>query len=587
MAFDGVFLSLILRELAPVLVGARVDKIYQPAKNLLVLQMRSKEFAGKLMLSAEPGGARLQLTRSEMENPATPPMLCMLLRKKLVGAKLTALRQPGWERLVYLDFSTKNELGDPICLTLIAELMGRNANLILCSQDGRIIDAVRRTDAADTARIIMPGVTYLPPVRENDFYLPQEEPQAVLAALAGCAKRNLAKQLVSAVPGISPLVARELAFRVLPLEDSAPDEPLTPLQQEALLGQLQNLKQWVLQGGQPTLMTDATGKPIEYTFFSPQQYGDQATAEHCESYSQLLDRFYARREQKARMQAKSQSLTKFLHTAIARLARTINVRTAELEEARNCEQLRIYGELLKANLHAVKPGDTLCRVMNYYDPECAMIDLPLSPALSPAQNAQRFFKEYRKKRTAAGMLEGLIAKSQADLTYLSSVEEALSRAGSTAEIAAIQEELQESGFLKAKNGKSKKSSSVKALPPLEFVSEDGFLILAGRNNRQNDRLTLRESAGSDIWFHTKNIPGAHVIVKSQNQPVPNATLTQAAKIAATLSGGAQSTGVAVDYCPVKRVKKPSGAAPGMVIYENYQTAYVDPDPQLLEQLRKS
>lgn len=586
MAFDGAFLWLMRGELTQNLLGARVDKIYQPSKNVLVLLLRSKEFSGKLFLSAEPGGARIQLTAADIENPPSPPMLCMLLRKKLVGAKLTAMRQPGLERLLYLDFDTKNELGDPVSLTLVAELMGRNANLILCEQNGRVIDAVRRTDASDTTRILMPGVTYQPPPGAGRFDLTKEDPSLCMASLSRVERRNIPTALLSAVPGLSPLVCRELAFAGL--DSSAPvDAPPSDRELAALTDWLTALKSRLLsQGGVPTMITDPTGKMVDFTFLEPAQYGSAAVLTHYESYSALLDAFYTKRDQKARMQAKTQSLHKFLHTTLARLARTVNVRTAELEKAKNCEQLREYGELLKANLGQIQPGASSCRVINYYDPECKEINIPLSPALSPRQNAQRYFKEYRKKCTAAGMLEGLICKAKNDIAYLDSVADALSRAQTAAEAAAIQEELQESGWLRPpKEGKKQKNAAAKGLAPYEFMSVDGVVMLAGRNNRQNDQLTLRQASGNDIWFHVKNFPGSHVIVKTGGQPVPDSTLTEAAVIAATLSGAADSKGVAVDYCPVKRVKKPAGAAPGMVIYEHYNTAFVDPDKGLLE-LRK-
>ncbi len=581
MAFDGVFLHCLLRELQPA-IGSRVDKIYMPTKSSLVFLLRSKGFNGKLLLSAESGTARMQLTCGSFENPAVPPMLCMLLRKKLVGAKLVALRQPALERIVYLDFDTKNELGDPVLLTLVVEMMGRNANIILLNEQGKIIDSIRRTDAADTTRIIMPGVTYLPPQRSGEFDLLTHAPSLALKQLQGVERRNLTFELLHAVPGISPIVCRELAYKTLGGLDE--DEPLSEGEQQILLEELTALQQRIITGDViPVTITDPTGKPLDFTFFPVSQYKEGATVTPSPTFCELLDGFYQKRDQKARLQAKSQTLTKFLNTTLARLTRTVNVRTAELKKAQNCEQLREYGELLKANLHLVTAGATGCRVVNYYDPECKEITIPLSPALSPAANAQKYFKEYRKKCTAAGMLEGLIQKANNDITYLESVQEALTRVETTGEIAVIEQELIDSGWLKSKGGKKGKVQNAKELPPYEFTSPDGFTVLAGRNNKQNDKLTLKLAEKTDIWFHTKNIPGSHVIVKTEGKEVPNETLTFAAVVAATLSSGANSLGVGVDYCPVKRVKKPNGAAPGMVIYENYNTAFVNPDKALLEQ----
>lgn len=581
MAFDGAFLHCLLRELQAA-IGSRVDKIYMPTKSSLVFLLRSKGFGEKLLISAESGTARMQFTGGSFENPAVPPMLCMLLRKKLVGAKLIALRQPALERIVYLDFDTKNELGDPVLLTLVVEMMGRNANIILLNEQGKIIDSIRRTDAADTTRIIMPGVPYIPPQKSGDYDFLTHPPAEALQALQGVERRNLANQLLHAIPGISPIVCRELSYKTL--ENGAEDQPLCENERQTLLQELCHLQQRILRGEvTPVTVTDPTGKPLDFTFFPVTQYGSGATVTPSSSFCQLLDGFYEKRDQKARLQAKSQSLTKFLNTTVSRLTRTVNVRTAELEKAKNCEQLREFGELLKANLHLVQAGATGCRVVNYYDPECKEITIPLSPALSPAANAQKYFKEYRKKCTAAGMLNGLIEKAKTDITYLESVQEALSRVETTGEIAAIEQELIDCGWLKSKGGKKGKVQNAKELPPYEFTSPDGFTILAGRNNKQNDKLTLKLAEKTDLWFHTKNIPGSHVIIKTDGKEVPNQTLTFAATLAATLSSGANSLGVAVDYCPVKRVKKPNGAAPGMVIYENYNTAFVNPDKALLEQ----
>ncbi len=583
MAFDGAFLHSVLTEIREQALGSRVDKIYMPTKNSLVFFLRSKGFNGKLLLCAESGTARLQLTNATFENPATPPMLCMLLRKKLVGAKLTALQQPALERIVYLDFDTKNELGDPVSFTLVAELMGRNANLILLNQQGKVIDSVRRTDAADTTRIIMPGVTYEPPKSGGTYDLLTGEVTIPMAGLQSTPRRNMATALLQAVPGISPIVCRELSF--LSLREENDDLPSSEECQE-LQKNLSRLQQRLQTNHiTPTMVVDENGKPIDFTFFPVTQYGNGATLTAYEDFGSLLDAFYEKRDQKARLQTKSQTLTKFLNTTLARLARTVNVREQELAQAQNCEQLREYGELLKANLHLVQAGATGCRVINYYDPECKEITIPLSPALSPAANAGKYFKEYRKKCTAAGMLKGLIEKANTDIAYLDSVREALSRAESAADIAIIEQELAEGGWLKKHKNKKGKAQAVKELPPHTFCSPDGFTVLAGRNNRQNDKLTLKLAEKTDIWFHTKNIPGSHVIVKAENKQVPDTTLTFAAVVAATLSGGSHSVGVAVDYCPVKRVKKPAGSPPGMVIYETYNTAFVNPDKELLEKYK--
>ncbi len=585
MPFDGAFLSFMRRELAPQIIGARVDKVYQPARAVWVLLLRGRSFAGKLLLSAE-SAARVQLTEAEIENPASPPMQCMLLRKRLVGARLAGLRQPGLERLLYIDFETRNELGDPITLTIACELMGRGANLVLCEGDGRVIDAVRRTDATSAARVLLPGLPYQPPPPRGEEWL-AKDPAALCRALPDCTGDELPKILLDTLPGLSPLLCRELAAALY--QGQPPADPLTPARRAALADLLARLQKALAEGVcQPTMIVDPAGAPVDYAFFAPQQYGAAYPLRGYPSLSALLDAFYARRDQAAHAHAKTRSLQKTLSVAIARLSRTLHVRTLELEKAQNSDQLRKYGELLKANLAQVPPGASVCRLPDYYDPDCRLIDIPLSPALTPNQNAQKYFKEYRKRCTAAGLLEGLIAQTAGDLAYLESVQDALSRAVTDREIAALEEELAENGWLRrqtrAKGGKPKKPTEV---PPYTFQSADGFTILAGRNPRQNDWLTLRQADGRDVWFHTKQLPGAHVIVKADGKEVPESTLTEAAVIAASLSKGAGDDRVAVDYCPVRRVKKPAGAAPGYVIYEQYRTAYVRPNPDLLAQTDKN
>ena len=305
MPLDAITLTAVTAELRSVLLGGKVDKIYQPMKNLLVFFLRSKDFNGKLLLSADPSGARIQLTEASFENPSSPPMLCMLLRKKLVGAKLTAIRQPKLERLVYLDFDTKNELGDPIVLTVVAEVMGRNANIILCEENGRVIDAVRRTDASDTTRILMPGVTYMPPPAGNDFDLLTHPIEKAISSLSDCERRNLSTTLLSAVPGISPIVCRELSHKCL-TPHGQEDEILSPKELSALTNELTVLKEILLSGKAiPTMVTDQKGKTLDFTFFAPTQYGNTVTLQNFDHFSALLDRFYAQRDQKARAQSKT------------------------------------------------------------------------------------------------------------------------------------------------------------------------------------------------------------------------------------------------------------------------------------------
>lgn len=581
MAFDGVFLNCMIKELSPLLIGARVDKVFQPTKNVCVLNMRGRSFTGKLLISADPSGARIQLTDAAIENPASPPMLCMLLRKRLVGAKLCAVTQPGLERVVFLEFDASNELGDRIKLTLACEVMGRRSNIILLDENGKVIDAVRRTDASDTARILMPGASYSLPPAADRLDITKTDSDDICRKLINSDEQDLTSALIKNMQGFCPLVCREIEHDVTDGRPLPPSE-FGSIQKDRLKKKLCGIGDICGSGKcSPVVLKDGGGKPFDFCYMPICQYEGKAEEIKFDTLSKALDFYYAEREQKARMHLLSQDLLKQLSNASSRIAKKINIRKAELEKARNSDFKRKYGELIKANIHTIRTGDVCCTVTDYYSPELEQITIPLNPALSPAQNAQKYFKEYRKACTASQLLEGFIEKGKEDLKYIDSVFDELSRAKSSAELSEIRSELAESGFIKAKSGKKVKE---KPLPPIKLVSSDGFVILAGRNNRQNDRLTLKDSEKNDIWFHVKDNAGSHVIIKSGGAPVPDRTMTEAATVAATFSKASESQGVAVDFCPVRRVKKPSGAPFGLVIYENYNTAFVTPDKKLVNKL---
>ena len=582
MAFDGAFLKLMIGELEPLIVGARVDKIFQPSKTVFVLALRNKNFSGRLLLSANPSGARIQLTETPIENPSSPPMLCMLFRKKLVGAKVLGIRQEGLERVAFIDFEGSNELGDRVKLTLACEVMGRTSNIVLIDQNGKVTDAVRRTDVSDTARILMPGVTYAMPPKADWLDLTVDPIDKIIDAVLSSGERNLSSALLSVTQGLSPIVCREIEHRVTDKTDT-PLSEFGSILKDRLKKELETLKS-ALQSGKchPVILIDKNQKPFDFSFSEISQYGSAADVKAFGSLSKALDEYYSEREQKARIHSASQDILRLLSNASSRISKKINIRKAELEKARNSDHKRKYGELIKANIHTIKPGDTSCTVTDYYSENLEQIKIPLNAALSPAQNAQKYFKEYRKACTASQLLEGFIQKGEQDLKYIESVFDELSRANTAAELAEIRSELADSGYIKRAG---QKKSKEKPLPFERFVSSDGFDILAGKNNKQNDRLTLKEADKNDIWFHIKDSAGSHVIVKSGGKTVPDSTLTEAAIIAATLSKASESRGVAVDFCPVRRVKKPSGAPFGFVIYESYNTAFVTPDKDLVKRLK--
>ena len=584
MALDGAFLRCLTTELTTALTDARVDKIHQPSREELIFFMRGRGGTSKLYLSARVQSPRVHITRLVPDNPATPPMFCMLMRKHLSGARLTAVRQDGLERVLYLDFQSRNELGDEVTLTVACELMGRNSNLILIGADGKVLDAVRRVDfETSPTRPILPGVAYEPPPRmadKLDLWLAGAE--ALTAAVRSIRETPLCEALLAASRGLSPLLCREAAFVAAgdeqALTSDLPEEAWT-----RLTGYLSRLRGMLeTHDFKPYLLYKKDGTPFEFCFLPITQYGLDATGRPVETLSELLDDYYAEKDEKERLYQRARDLWKLLQTAQDRLTRKLEKQRQELAKSGKREEKRLYGDLLNANLHAVPRGADHADVINYYEPDCPTVRVPLNPAITAAQNAQRYYKEYRKAQTAERVLGEQIAAGEEERLYLDTVSDALSRAGSLREIAELREELAAGGYLRLPRSKQK---SPAALPPMAFRSSDGFDILVGRNNRQNDQLTLKTARGGDIWLHTKNIPGSHVIVVTGGKAPTDTALSEAAMLAAVhskASGGAQ---VPVDFTEVRHVRKPAGAKPGRVIYDHQQTLYVTPDKAACEKLR--
>lgn len=583
MALDGAFLRHMKQEIEENAIGGKVDKIYQPNREEMVLVLRTRTAHYKLLLSARANSARIHFTGFVPENPKAPPMLCMLLRKRLSGARLAAVRQPGLERVLCLDFDAVNELGDAVRPTLVMEIMGRYSNIIFVGEDGKIIDALKRVDAEmSSERLVLPGLTYQLPPPQNKLCLLETETEEILARLRAVpGDMELSKALLQTLQGVSPIVCRELQH----LTGRGADLTLREMTEEQygrLRFFLNRTKETVQSvSGRPYLVADPAQKPMDFSFLFIEQYGLTATVTEKESFSALLDAFYQERDLRERMRVRSQDLLRVLTNASERLSKKINLQRAELKQCAERETLRKNGDLLNANLYRLEKGQTAAQLEDFYDPALPAVQIPLDPALTPAQNAQRYYKRYHKARTAEEMLTQQIAQAQQELAYVDTVFEELSRAETEHDLAEIRAELTEQGYVRAPRGKQKPPA---ASQPLAFVSSDGFRILVGRNNRQNDRLTMKQAGNNDLWFHTKNIPGSHTILVTDGRTPTPAAMEQAAKLAAFHSKSRDSAQVPVDYTEVRYVSKPQGAKPGMVIYVNQKTLYVTPDKALAGQL---
>jgi len=584
MALDGALIYCLAQELRETLMDARVDKIHQPSREELVIALRNKSGTYKLYMSARVQSPRVHLVTSVPENPATPPMFCMLLRKRLGGGKLTAIRQDGLERVLCFDFDCVNELGDRVLLTLVCEMTGRHSNIVLVG-DGKVIDAIKRVDfAMSDVRPLIPNIAYVPPVPLADrVSLLTNDGQTVAQAVRRSHGGELASALLNVTQGLSPMMCREVASLTLRRTQKSCEE-MTGEEWERLSFYLERVRTAMLTGERrvPYMIRTPDGVPKEFGFMLITQYGLTAVGSEKESFSILLEDFYGQKDHALRIRARAHDTLKVLVNATARIERKLMRQREELCRSAEREQKRLFADMLMAQSYAVPVGATSAELINYYDENGGTITVPLDPALSATQNAQRYYRDYRKAQTAEKVLAEQIRKGEEELRYLDSVLDALSRADSMADIAEVRRELAQSGYIRQTDSRRKPPASA---GPMRFVSSDGFEIAVGRNNIQNDQLTLKTAHGRDMWFHVKDIPGSHTVVFTGGKELPEITLREAAVLAATYSKAAQSSQVPVDYALVRHVHKPSGARPGMVIYEHQQTVYVTPDPALAARLQ--
>lgn len=578
MALDAATLSLAAAQLKEALVDSRIDKIFEPTRDEVVITLRSRTQTHKLLLSARSGSARVCFTRESFENPATPPSFCMLLRKHLSGGKLMDLRQVPGDRILFFDFQCVNEMGDLVLNTLAAELMGRYSNLVLVQGD-RIIDALKRVDFEDSqVRQLLPGLAYtLPPKPDRLDFI--ETAPARLVEAAAQKPLDIAAALGKVVSGVGPVVCREAVWRALG-ETTAQADHLAPEQAAALEQAIASIQEDYRAGGIPNAVHQQDGKPVEYSFTPLTQY-QGAVMTRYDNFSDLLEGYYGAKDKAERLRQKGRELHKAVHNMYDRALRKQAARQEELAQSGKAEELRLKGELVQANLWAIQKGQTSVTVTNYYDGQPMTISL--DPKLSPNGNAQKYFKDYKKKQTAAKMLVKLLAEGEQEIAYLKTVLYEVETAGGEQLLGEIRAELKSQGYLKYYKVRDKKQ---KPADFLRYRSSDGFLILVGRNNAQNDRLTLHTARGRDWWFHTKDAPGSHTVVISEGREVPDSTKEEAAQLAVLHSSQATGVKVAVDYTQVRNVRKTGDLKPGMVLYENYETAYITPDPELAKTLRE-
>ncbi len=571
MAFDTLCVKKTVLELNEKLIDGRIDKIYQPEKDELLINIRTKSGNYKLVLSASSNNARIHFTNSVKENPITAPMFCMLLRKHLTSGKIISVTQPNFERIIEIDIESYNELGDLTKKHLITEITGRNSNVILCDENYKIIDSAKHIDfLQSTVRQIMPGLNYAYPPKQDKTAILSEDIKSVSIDFSKEGEKP-ENAIMSAISGISPLTAREIVYSVTKSTSLVCGE-LTEIQKNNIQSKIRNFN--VNLTFSPSIIFNEDGKPIEFSSIKIEQYGENYNVVNYDSISDVIFNYYNERDKRERIRQKSYDLTKLLKNNIERLTKKLTIQQKTLKDAENKEKYKIYGDLVTANIYKINKGDNFVEVLNYYDGTTCKIDL--NPTLSPSSNAQRYYKLYSKLKNAEVEVKKQIESSKSDLEYFESTLAMTENLMTESDISSVKEELQELGYIKKQ--KSKKKQQNAQSKPMHFVSSDGFDIYVGKNNTQNDKLTLRFANTSDIWFHTKQIHGSHTIIKlGINKDVPDTTILEAAKLAAYYSKARESSGVPVDYTQVKNVHKPNGAKPGMVIYDNYNTIYVTPE----------
>jgi predicted ribosome quality control (RQC) complex YloA/Tae2 family protein len=567
MSFDGLFTRAMCHELAETLVGGRINKIHQPYKQEIVLLVRSKGQNYRLLLSAHPSYARVQLTKETYENPPEPPMFCMLLRKHLEGGIIEEISQHELDRMIIIRVKDRNEIGDVTKKQLIIEVMGRHSNIILVDEEKQmILDSIKHISyAVNRYRAVLPGQTYIfPPSQDKRNPLNAREDDVLQALDFNSGKVD--KQIVQAFAGVSPLLAKEILWQAkLPNRSTVP---------KAFLPMMQRIRHHEYE---PSIMY---GQKESFYLFPLEHI--QGETRSFSTLSEMLDAFYFGKAERDRVKQQAHDLERFIKNEKEKNEAKIEKLKQTLVDAQQADKYQLYGELLTANIYAIQKGMTEIEVVNYYDENGSTVTIPLDPQKTPAENAQRYFSKYQKARNAIKVVTEQIERAENEVAYFDRLLQQIETA-SPKDIEEIREELVEEGYLRPKQTKTVKKQ--KHQPVLEvYEASDGTEILVGKNNKQNDYLTNKVAKKDEIWLHTKDIPGSHVVIRS-TEPSEE-TIIEAAMIAAYFSKGRESSSVPVDFTKVRYVKKPSGAKPGFVIYDHQQTVYVTPSKEKVLQMKK-
>ncbi len=586
MAFDAGMLACVIAEIREKSLGARIEKVFQPERDEIVLQMRSTEGGKRLLIRAGASDPRIGFTTEQKENPMTPPMLCMLLRKHLQGAKLSDIRQAGFDRVVTLEFETRDEMGFDCKRYLIAEIMGKYSNLVFADGEMRILAAGRTVDFSTSAlRQILPGMRYeLPPAQDKVNPLPLSREEFLDLMRAGSPEKPTDKWVGGTFLGISPALSREIAYRA----SGASDTPLGMCRPEKLADAFFEVTGAVRDNRYAPTMVLCDGKPIEYAFLPLTHYGSDFEMRPYGSAGQLLDDFFHTRDRENHIRQRAADVLRILTAADARIRKKLDLQAGELADCEKGAEWKRYADLITANMHLIHRGDTRAEVIDYADMRedgsFGTCIIPLDGRLSPSANAQRYYKKYAKSKTARVELTRQMELGGAELRYIDTVFDALSHAETSADLTEIRDELYRSGYA----SKMKHYAASKKAPAptvAEFRTSGGYRVLCGKNNVQNEYITHKLAAKNDYWFHVKGLPGSHAVLLCGEEEPDARDFTEAAEIAAAFSKGASASNVEVDYTRVRNVKKPAGGKPGLVIYHTNWSCVVTPDANRVAGMR--
>lgn len=576
MPMDGLMVGMVARELDETLRGGRIDRITQPERDTVILVIRAGNENKNLLLCASANNARCHLTGSKFPNPLEPPALCMLMRKQLLGGRVMSVRQVGGDRIIYIDMDTIGELGDHESRRLVLEIMGRHSNLMLLNGEGKILESAHHVNMEmSRVRQVQPGLNYNPPPEQDRLDPWEMSPEALNDKLNNSMGQPFAKAIAGAIRGLSMPTAREIAFRVTGSLDQWPGDMAAGC--EKMVELFRRMPGMV----SPRVEYGDGGEAAEVYPFAYLS-GNIEGQKEFPTLSRALEAYYGTRDQQDRLRQKSASMVRLLKTHIERCEKKLALQEEELAGAARMEEYRVMGEVLNANLYTLKKGPAEVTLPNWYDPEGGNITIPLDNRLTPSQNAQKYFKKYQKARSARQVASEQKEKTLQELDYLEGMLLDVGKCVGESELEEIRAELVRTGYMK-KNTNRRQQRSLPQSKPYRYVSADGIEIWVGKNAVQNDRLTL-DSPADCMWLHAKDMPGSHVIIRQEGE-IPQETLRQGAMLAAWYSKGQRSSLVPIDYTRRKYVKKPSGAAPGKVIYTHQKTAYMTVEEKEIQSIQ--